>query len=156
MNIEGLFQAAFQYAERTIIKTQRQLPPTWTLINKNGENFVVITPWTNPTDKLLAEMQLRLEMQERKIIAYAFVIEAWSARAPEGWTPEKGGKLDQPSKRADRKEVVIASVHDGKTIHVRVWNIKRDWHDRAASLELTDGEANGFESWMTTLLEGSK
>jgi hypothetical protein len=155
MDTEVLFRAAFDYAERTIIGAQKQLPPTWTLMNKAGEAFVIVTQWGNDAEKLLAEMMLKLEMQERKTVAYTFVVEAWAATAPEGWTPDKG-KLDKmPSKRADRKEIVLAFVNDGKTVTSRMWSIKRDWHDRTASLELykSGGSLQEFEGWMTRLLD---
>ena len=51
MNTEGLFQAALVYAEKVIISEQKQLAPTWTLINKEDEKTVLMTPWGSETEK---------------------------------------------------------------------------------------------------------
>ena len=153
MNTEGLFRAAFDYAVQTIVRNQNPLPPTWTLINEADEITVLMTPWRDNNEKLLIEMMMKLEMRERKTIAYGIVTEAWIAKVPEGWTPGEDLPL-QPRKNPDRREVVLAFVTDGKTVTTRMWAIKRDWHDRVTSLELEKSSEtpDGFEGWMTKML----
>jgi hypothetical protein len=92
-----------------LIGFRQELAPTWILISDQGEYDIIGTPWVNTTQQRLACTQ-----------AYSLVVEAWTAKAPEGWQP--GEPRVAPCQDPERKETVLASQPPERTREQEVMN----------------------------------
>jgi hypothetical protein len=122
------------------------------LFDKDDKQTVFATPWSNPLEKRLAEIYLRLQIASHNAVAYGFCTEAWLS------DKSKTKDMIPASESENRQEVVVAFAVTREEKDIRSWIIKRDWHERVISLELkhpfNDPTTSPltFTSWMTELL----
>jgi hypothetical protein len=153
MNIENLnllVQMASQQAKAIIVDGQKELIPTWVLVNKEGEACIIGTPWKNAAQKMRAEHLMRKKIREYRAVAYSLVVEAWLACYP----PQT--KLDEhlirPHDRPDRKEVVLTFATDGQQTVWKTWAVRRNHLERVVALEEEPSPNSEPQGWMLSLL----
>jgi hypothetical protein len=153
MSLDNLLIAAETQARDVILKRQRELPPTWVLINAKGETQIEITPWRDELEKQFVRIFIKGMIKRQKTVAYSFLVEAWMATAPKGWEPG----VDPPiaaSEQPNRQECVVACAVQGKEKHWILWTIKRNASGKAISLDRRPDEPERVEGWMSEMLEG--
>ena len=158
VSLEKLLDLAGDHARAVMIGLQHELLPMWSIIDAKGELLVRATPWQNEHEKHLAEIFIRAEIAKRNAVAYSLVIEAWEAWQPLGWDPQKEPltERNRPSKRVDRREVVIALAVDKERTVWRKWWTRRDWNDQVVALELAEELPGEKQSWMADLFKATK
>jgi hypothetical protein len=146
----SLVEMAGDHAKFVLIKMRQHLMPQWLLINKVGKVELIATPWSNEREKDRVAKHLRKYIRESQIEAYSVVLEAWTARMPEGW---KEGDPRPPNwMRPDRMEMVVAFATDGFSVECRQWTIQRDHLENVRALAPREDPAVGLGGWMTELL----
>lgn len=148
--LEGLIQLAYAHAKQTILEKGEELPPIWSIWNKQGELEIIATPWRDDTEKQAARIYMGKKMREFGCILYSFVNEAWFADAPPNWRP--GDELSvRPVDNPKRREAVIAiaaAITGGKLSHS--WEIVRDPAGKAIDL-VRQPEAEAAGGWISSM-----
>jgi hypothetical protein len=153
MNIPPLNKLADligEYAREVLVSTKSDLPASWIIVDADGKSSAFSTPWRDDREKRMYAMMMGRMMRRKNAKAYALVVEAWAAKAREGW--EEGQPHVEPRNDPNRREVVVAFATDGLDIAWRVWDLVRDAEGKCASLDLQTKDPMQLESWLTELL----
>jgi hypothetical protein len=105
------------------------LMAAWVLMDKAGKCEIVATPWHDELEKQLYANMVRTVMRQKKVVAYSFLTEAWTATVePEEWDKESGRPLDglRAGERPDRQEAVIACACSKDSARWKRWRIVRE------------------------------
>ena len=146
-----LLETAERHARTVLFKRRRQLPPTWLLSDGGNDIRKIETPWHSDGEKNLASLMLRTLIRKHNITAYCVVSEVWYAKETKE-NFDSGKPIVQPRKRPDRKEMVMALATDGKEVHVKSWEIVRNWNEQISELKPHPMQGAGFSGWMVSLL----
>jgi len=122
------------------------------MVSRNGKVSIAGTPWANRHERELAKVYIARIFEERQVVAYSFLSEAWKAEAPKDWVPGQALPV-LPADNPDRIEVVIAMASDGKNEQWKTWKIKRDHNERVIALELWDVLCRPMMGWVSELLK---
>jgi hypothetical protein len=156
MSVENMLIAAEAQARQVILEKQGELPPTWVLVDAQGQVEVEMTPWRDVFEKYMAEIFIRAKIKKHNVVAYSFLVEAWMANAPKGWEPGKDPPI-RASQRPERKECVVACAVTKEKKHWAFWEIKRDPQGKAIALEPQhEHEKGAGAGWMSELLDPPK
>lgn len=108
MTLEELLDYIAKFARQAFNK-QGELFPMWIGFTATGEQYVIPTPWRNNTEKDVAAFKLRRFFQEKNVVRYAFICEAWTLLTDD---PDIMQKINSVAEHPDRIEVVNVIVAD--------------------------------------------
>jgi hypothetical protein len=83
-----------------------EIMPMWTLVDKNGQCYVYLTPFDGEDSKQAVDMMIRQQCAVRDIVMIGFMSEVWTYSAPAGTSEEEARRIP-PSERPDRKEAIL-------------------------------------------------
>jgi hypothetical protein len=131
-------QKFLAYADHVIagiFKDAGEVQPMWHLVQENGPQLALLTPWNNAREKDAAADYIRAIIKERKIVRYAFMAETWMVQADPADVESavRLARRGQLSKHQDRREALIVQVEDRDTKEQlsRVRFILRPEHGKA-------------------------
>src|SRR6185295_10523944 len=92
-----------------------ELMPMWTLVDKDGQCFVYVTPFDGEDSKDAVNNLIRSMCRKHNATMIGFMSEVWTYKAPKGTSPEDARRI-VPSEQPDRQEAVlfIAETIDGE------------------------------------------
>jgi hypothetical protein len=156
ITLEKLLAMAGDHARQVLIEHKaRQLAPAFLYLSEGGEATIRICPWSNDTEKQLAQAALRVSMRDANVKMYSGVMEAWFSHSPPGMPIEEAKKI-RASKDPNRREAVIAFATDGVKQVWQEWEIKRDWKGQIRDLApMPIGKEDQFMSPFVNLLGGT-
>jgi hypothetical protein len=126
-NLNTLIETAGQHAQMVMVGLNMDLMPSWLLFDKEGHCDIVGTPWRNEEEKQFVVRKMRQYMRQKATVCYSVVVEAWAAKAPEGWNQEEELQpWEKPMERHDRWELVVAIASNGTEMQAKQWQIVRD------------------------------
>lgn len=130
--LNELLEMAHQQARRVLIgKAGEQLTPLWHLINEDGEEKVIGTPFDGEAQKRILCAYMRQFMAENHVVRYSFLSEGWAVMLPKGIDHKT---VERPVNHPDRREMVMAFACDREQTLSRWWFIKRDRRGRVTAL----------------------
>lgn len=124
-----LIDIAESHARHVMIEANRDMIPTWFMIDRSDNLILAGTPWKDLKEKEFILGHIRNFMRKHNIKMYCLIVEAWAATA----LPED--PYQPSSKSPDRREVVMATATDGHSTEWKQWNTKRGDDGKVISLE---------------------
>jgi hypothetical protein len=129
---EGLIRLAHKHAENVLLNS----PPSTSLtpvfaVFANGKIDIFATPWSDDTEKRMAQLLVRARIRLDNAEAYSFVSEAWMLSVDKSEYPN-AAEYDgiRPSQSDKRVEVVsaiaVAKSEVGLDKLFHTWKIERD------------------------------
>ena len=105
--LQKLFDVAAMNAKR-IFEDSGEVLPMWHVVDGNGDNLLLATPWTSDEEKRDIIVKLRELFRLRKVKRLVFMVEAWIAAV----RADSEGETPRPSEHPDRREVIIINAED--------------------------------------------
>jgi hypothetical protein len=160
VTVEAMIEHTFDYGKDQLMGTEAddddgsQVLPTWTLLTQSGQVVIIVTPFDNGSmGKDMVAEGIKKLMSEAHVIRYTFLSEAWTASQTTAPTDYD----IPPSKRLDRKEVLMVTGADRKSGEtLRIWDIVRDEDGSVVDLKLNEdlnAPGGNSEGRFTGLLE---
>jgi hypothetical protein len=123
-SLDEMLQLAGEHAQRMLVGGEvESLIPTYQLWNRDELLSIVACPWSDEAEKEFAFDKVRMLARQMRATRLVFLSEAWMATAK---PTDDLDRMDPPSQRPDRQEVVFAVATDGKRKKARSWAIVRD------------------------------
>ena len=109
-----LILGAAAYGEKTF-KAYGQVAPVWLVVDRDGENVVLKSPWSSEEERSLAAIQIRAMLAEMDAAAYVFICESWMVHKKlEGLHPSVLERIRhmRVADQAERVEVIWYTAED--------------------------------------------
>jgi hypothetical protein len=82
--LEAILHVAEIQARQILLELHMpSLVPIWVMVGGDGKVDILPTPWYNEEEKHGYANMVRILMRRRKVVAYSFLTEAWTARLAE-------------------------------------------------------------------------
>jgi hypothetical protein len=129
-------------------KEKGELWPTFIGIKKNGEQLLIISPWSNDEEKRRAVDVVRLHFVATDVQEYVFMCEAWfKTTQDKDWRPT--GSLEQEPDRMQALVIVQGWKEEGQiNLDSKMFKI----HDDKTIDDFSTKDAKAFEGTFTELL----
>lgn len=143
-DLDDLLDRGEKHVRLVLLVLQRpELQPYYFLVGGGPEDAIVPCEWRNDREKDAIVAFVTETARGLGAIASLLVGEAWMAHEA-GITAEQIARLDPPSQRPNRVEVVWMVAQDAERTVVRFLEIKRDQKGRVSDLQQRKPEPLGW------------
>ena len=148
--LDTLLDIAIDFARKVMVGGKAEIAPVFVAITKNKKIHIIQTPWGSTEEKIMTREALKHDFQEKGVVLYSHVCEAWMAHRPD----YKPGDLPA-SQDPNRVECVTSFATDGKETKYRFYYTIRDANGNCTELREDKGEPGITVGMWENLMGGS-
>jgi hypothetical protein len=146
--LNGIFEHGRDSAKE-MFNAQGYVAPMWIAIARDGTVLPIVAQMPDEKDDLIEAIKMIFE--DKQVVRYVSILEAWMVKAPE--IPQSHKLGASLSSHPDREEVIFITAEDKKTSRTGVYHILRPEHGKPKLSEFrdySDGESEGRFSNLLT------